>query len=316
MQRQERSHRKKAASNPVEIPELLSEIINVKPEEDEIIHKLANEEKVALIAFTAPYIGVRISPVETARTFIGLPDEFGVEALVKELKDANVSKAYLLVNSPGGAMDSSYKIARAIRMCLKEITTFVPHIAASGGTLLALIGNEMVMGPMSHITPLDVQIAYKGPNISAATFMRFFQRASEWFEKETPEEAPYPKRALADKLDPFLMEEWTGLMQTQIEYVEEILELAGYKKYKQIAQQLVMMFPTHEYVITPEKAKEIGLNVKGSAQYQKIWDVMRYWLRKYMFELETMHTIRYVLPHPIGRAGRPSNKRVNQNEEN
>lgn len=309
---QKRSRVKRTALSPEEIPELLSEMINAKPEEDEVIRKFADEEKTALIAFIAPYVGVRISPIEEARAFISLPDEFGVEAVVKKLKTTNVTKAYLLVNSPGGAMDSSYKIARAIRMCLDEVITFVPHIAASGGTLLTLIGNQIVMGPMSHITPLDVQIPYKGASISAATFMRFFARASQWFEKVTPDEVPYPMRALADKLDPFLMEEWSGLMETAIDYVGEILDLAGYKENTQIAEHLVTAFPTHSYVITPEKAKEIGLNVKDSSEFQRIWDVMRYWLSKYIFEQELTHCIRYVLPHSTSQDGKPSKKEGNQ----
>ena len=35
-------------------------------------------------------------------------------------------------------MDSSYKIALAVRETLDEVTSFVPHVAASGGTLLTM----------------------------------------------------------------------------------------------------------------------------------------------------------------------------------
>jgi len=279
-----------------EIPELLAKVINAKPEEDELICELANREKAAFIAFVAPYVGVRISPVEQTYATISLPEEFGVEAVVGELASAGVKKAYLLVNSPGGAMTSSYKISRAIRAGLDEIITFVPHIAASGGTLLALIGNQIVMGPMSHISPLDVQIPYKGTRISAANFKRFFTRSSEWFERITPEEAPYPQRALADKLDPFIMEEWSGLLVTQTDYVEEILRMAGYDESLKIAMRLVQGFPAHGYVITQEKAKEIGLEVRDSSEFREIWSAMRYWLGKYMLEEEVTHCIRYAIP--------------------
>ena len=77
-------------------------------------------------------------------------------------------------------MESAYKIARAVRESFDDLVTFVPHVAASGGTLLALTGNEIVMDLMSHITPLDVQLRYKGTSISAATFMRSFARALKW----------------------------------------------------------------------------------------------------------------------------------------
>jgi len=291
-------------NNPTDLlkAEPLLEMVNVKVEDDKSIVKLAKDKNVALIAFIAPYVAVRISPVEEARAFIGLPDEFGIEALIELLKQAGVKKAYLLVNSPGGAMTSSYKIAKAIRSNLEYIVTFVPHIAASGGTLLALTGNEIVMGSMSHLTPLDVQIHYKGTTISAATFMRFFSRASKWFERIKPEEAPYPQRALADKLDPFLMEEWSGFLDTAISYVSEILKLTGYEDSEEIAQKLVLGFPSHGYVITRDRAREIGLNVRISEEFKQMWNIMRYWLSKYIFEEEMTHCIRYVIPTAVKRS--------------
>jgi hypothetical protein len=295
---------KKTGLNPEEIPEFLADVINTKPEEDEIVCALSSQENVALIAFIAPYVGVRISPIEEARASIGLPDEFGVEALVKKLEAA-------LVNSLGGSLASSYKIARAVRMCLEEIITFVPHIAASGGTLLALTGNEIVMGPMSHITPLDVQISYKGTQVSASSFMHFFTRASRWFEKATPEESPYPKRALADKLDPLIMEGWGGLTTTATEYVAEILDLAGYEESEEIAKLFVIGFPSHNYIITAKKARDIGLKVRPASDFQQTWDVMRHWLSRYIFEQEMLHCIRYVLPHSTSQAQQLSEKEMN-----
>lgn len=174
---------------PPPVPEFLPTIINCKEETDPAITEFATREKTALLAFIAPQVPVRVSPADTVSASIGLLEEFGVEALVNKLRESGVERAYLLVNSPGGSMDSSYKIARAIRMALKEITTFVPHVAASGGTLMAIAGNQVVMGPMSHITPLDTQVRLKGAWLSAASGWRFFRRATEWFEKKTPEEA-------------------------------------------------------------------------------------------------------------------------------
>jgi ClpP class serine protease len=182
-----------------------------------------------------------------------------MEHVVKALTAANIKKAYLLINSPWRRHDSSYKIARALRTCLEEITTFVPHVAASGGTLLAMTGNKIVMGPMSHITPLDVQILYNRTHISAGTFMRFYGRALEWFETVTPEDAPYPQKALTDKLDPFVMEEWSGLMETIHSYVAEILELSGGKKCRDTAARFVYGYKTHGHVINSDMAKKLGL---------------------------------------------------------
>jgi len=276
--------------------ERLLEVVNVKEEKDKNIVALAENEGVALIAFIAPYVPVRVSPIEEVRAHIGLPDEFGIEALIEILREKDIRKAYLLVNSPGGAMASSYKIAKAIRTCLDEITTFVPHIAASGGTLLALTGNQIVMGSMSQLTPLDVQIPYGNTVVSVTTCFRFLERASKWFERKRPEEAPYPQRALADKLDPLLMEEWWGLIDTAISYVTEILASAGYDNGTEIAHKLILGFPSHGFVITKDKAEEVGLHIESAESYRDAWAVMRYWLSRYIFKEEATHCIRFVLP--------------------
>ena len=287
---------KKKALADMDVPEKLAMMINAKPEEDERVCELVNSENVAMVGFIASYVGVKVSPVEQHFASIGLIEEFGVEAIAEMLKKSSAKKLYLLVNSPGGGMSSSYKIAKVLRNCFDEIVTFVPHIAASGGTLLAVMGNEIVMGEMSQISPMDVQIPYKGTRVSAATFMRFYYRATSWFETVAPEEAPYPQRALADKLDPFIMEEWDGFMDASIDYVTEILTLAGYDNSEKLARRLVLAYPTHGYVITPDKAKDLGFNVKDPSEYQDVWDIMRYWLSLYMFEQESTHCIRYAIP--------------------
>jgi len=287
------------------VPEFLPDVINCKAEDDPVVTSLAEREKTALIAFIAPRVQVRISPVQTASASIGLLDEFGVEALVNQLEAAKVENAYLLVNSPGGAMGSSYKIALAIREALKQITTFVPHVAASGGTLLACAGDEIYMGPMSHITPLDTQIYFDGAYVSATASYRFYQRAVEWFEKITPDEAPYPQRALTDKLDPYLMEEWNGVLEAMTDYVREILELSGYgDAAPAIAHRLVTTYPTHGYVINRKKAKKLGLNVREASDKNDAWMVMRYWLSKYLIEQEMTHCIRFVIPNGGTQNGR------------
>ena len=287
----------KSLQEQKDIPELLTKLSNAEVESDARIIELAKNKGVALIAFIMPYVSVRVSPIQEVTASISLPDEFGIETVINEIKKSKIKKAYLLVNSLGGGMASSYKLTRALRSCFEDITVFIPHIAASGGTLIALSGNKIVMGPMSHISPLDVQINYKGTSISMATLQRFFTRASVWFEKMTPDEAPYPQKALTDKLDPFIMEEWSGTMGMATSYVGEILKMSGNKNYEDIARQLVTGFPSHSFVITPDEAKDtLGLNIEDSSEDPEVWQIMRYWLGKYLLEESTIHCIRYFIP--------------------
>jgi ClpP class serine protease len=152
----------------------------------------------------APYAGVRISPIEERSAQISISEEFGVETAINEIKSrTDVKKLLLLLNSPGGLVQSSYKVARALRQSFDGIIVFVPHLAVSGGTLVALAGNEIVMGMMSQLGPLDVQVGDK----STQSVIRGFENVTDLFRKLLPEEAPYTYRALAEKFDPVEMDE-------------------------------------------------------------------------------------------------------------
>jgi len=79
-----------------------------------------------------------------------------VEDSILNIQKTRQIDKLLLLNSFGGQVSSSFKVAQAIRKNFKYITVFIPHIAASGGTLIVLCGNELVMGDMSNLTPIDV----------------------------------------------------------------------------------------------------------------------------------------------------------------
>ncbi len=64
----------------------------------------------------------------------------------------------LILHTPGGLVLASEQIAHAIRMHPAKVTVFVPHYAMSGGTLIALAANEIVMDPNAVLGPVDPQI--------------------------------------------------------------------------------------------------------------------------------------------------------------
>ena len=103
-----------------------------------------------LLAFVGSYVPRKYSPASSVGARINIADEFGMEEALKQIQSniakTNIKKAYLLINSLGGELRSSFKIAQAIRDAFDDIAVFVPHIAASGGTLLALAGNKIRSG--------------------------------------------------------------------------------------------------------------------------------------------------------------------------
>lgn len=272
--------------------------ITVSEETDEILCDIAAKEGAVLLAFIGPYRGLIVSPVHILRPEIGIEDEFGIETAIKDIKDRrpDINKLYLLVNSMGGGMSSSYKVARALRTNFKEITAFVPHIAASGGTLIAVCANKIVMGLMSQLSPLDVQIPYGETSVSVNSFIFSYRRWKRELATTLPEAISYPDKHLVDELDPIIQEEVASIIATGVNYVEEILTLAGYKEAKEIAYKLTFDLGVHSQVIHYELAKRIGLSVIPDEEKVELWDVMRKWLREYLYNPAGTNFIKYVIP--------------------
>jgi ClpP class serine protease len=61
----------------------------------------------------------------------------------------------LVLHTPGGLMMAALQIARAIDEHPARVTVFVPHYAMSGGTLIALAADEIVMGRHAALGPVD-----------------------------------------------------------------------------------------------------------------------------------------------------------------
>ena len=64
----------------------------------------------------------------------------------------------LLLHTPGGLVLASEQIACALKRHQGMVTVFVPHYAMSGGTLVALAADEIVMDPDAVLGPVDPQL--------------------------------------------------------------------------------------------------------------------------------------------------------------
>src|SRR3981189_3896826 len=64
----------------------------------------------------------------------------------------------LVLRPPGGLVLAALQIAKAVREHKAKVTVFVPHYAMSGGTLIALAADEIVMGEHSVVGPIVPQL--------------------------------------------------------------------------------------------------------------------------------------------------------------
>ena len=64
----------------------------------------------------------------------------------------------IVLHTPGGLVLSSLQIARAIHKHRGKVTAVVPHYSMSGGSLIALAADEIVMSEYAVLGPVDPQL--------------------------------------------------------------------------------------------------------------------------------------------------------------
>ncbi len=150
----------------------------------------------------------------------------------------------LILHTPGGLVLAAEQIANALASHQAEVTVFVPHYAMSGGTLLALAANRIVMAPHAVLGPVDPQL---GQWPAASILKAVEKKESKDIDDQTLIMADVARKAMAQVCD----------------YVRELLLSRGWEKERaeQLAQTMTEGRWTHDYPITVKEAKALGLNV-------------------------------------------------------
>ncbi|NNE39386.1 MAG: hypothetical protein HKN14_00545 [Marinicaulis sp.] len=150
-----------------------------------------------------------------------------------------------VLHTPGGLVLPALQIARAIKAHPGRTTVFVPHYAMSGGTLIALSADEIILSEHAVLGPIDPQIG----GLPAASVVRVAQ------EKPIQSTDDYTL-VLAD----------VGAMaitQLQSAARELLTGTVSDNAAISIAEQLSSGRWTHDYPIAYGEAREIGLNVSN-----------------------------------------------------
>ena len=91
-----------------------------------------------------------------ARNYINIEDS---EELLRAIRLTSPDMPIdLIVHTPGGLLLAASQIAAALNKHPSRVTVFVPHYAMSGGTLIALAADEIVMDRHAVLGPVDPQI--------------------------------------------------------------------------------------------------------------------------------------------------------------
>ena len=119
------------------------------------IAQLENERKSRVILLVHRQETMRLLGFPVAR-YIDINDSEEVLRAI-QMTDDEVPLD-LVLHTPGGLVLAALQIAKAVREHKAKVTVFVPHYAMSGGTLIALAADEIVMCEHSVLGPIDPQL--------------------------------------------------------------------------------------------------------------------------------------------------------------
>lgn len=152
----------------------------------------------------------------------------------------------LVLHTPGGIAFAAVQIARAIRDHKGKVTAFIPHYAMSGGTLIALAADDIVMCSHSTLGPLDPQLG-QSPAASILSVL----------EKKPLAEIDDQTLILADQA--------AKAVAQMREIIKDLLsDRYTPEQADTLARTLSEGRWTHDYTITCQQAKALGLPVSDA----------------------------------------------------
>jgi ClpP class serine protease len=121
----------------------------------QILDRLQQQRKSRVIAMIHGQDTVSILGVPVASSITIEDSEAILRAIRLTPPDQPID---IILHTPGGLVLAAEQIAKALADHKGKVTVFVPHYAMSGGTLIALAADEIVMDPNAVLGPVDPQI--------------------------------------------------------------------------------------------------------------------------------------------------------------
>lgn len=149
----------------------------------------------------------------------------------------------LVLHTPGGLVLAAVQIARAIRRRTGKVTVIIPHYAMSGGTLIALAADEIVMSPNAVLGPVDPQLG-EHPGVSLQKVVK--DKPIARVDDQT--------LILADQAE-------KAVVQIRACVRELLANKGSPDRAEDLATRLTQGTWTHDYPIGFEEARELGLPV-------------------------------------------------------
>lgn len=209
-----------------------------------------------------------------------------------ELHGKNIPELDIILNTPGGHIESAFNITKLLRKHAKKVNIIVPYMAKSAGTLICLGADKIILNIISELGPLDTQIremregdseTYKSAlngfkaleqvrvhaleNLDIASKLIVNRSGLKMGEaiKLAIEFSGKTSSCLYNQLNPITIGEYARALEVGERYGVVILSrYMGWspENASNVVRKLVYEYPSHGYSIDIEELKTLGITAE------------------------------------------------------
>ena len=173
----------------------------------------------------------------------------------------------LIIHTPGGVALAATQIAYALNAHPAKKTVIVPHYAMSGGTLIAMAADEIMMDPHAVLGPVDPQLGDQQGVYAATSILKVVERKK------------------IDEIDDrtlYLAEESKKAIEQIKNTVRSLIsDLYGPEKVEEVVDELVSGKYTHDFPITTDEACRIFGDCVKTELPREVYNLMN------LYKMET-----------------------------
>ena len=164
----------------------------------------------------------------------------------------------IVLHTPGGLVLASEQIACALKRHKGKVTVFIPHYAMSGGSLIAMAADEIVMDPNAVLGPVDPQLGGQMGYYPAVSILKALEQPNPNRDDQTLILGDVARKAID---------------QVYQAVYSLLLKHNTPEKAAEIAKMLSEGRWTHDYPIDFDQAKEMGLPVNDQ-MFKEVYELM------------------------------------------
>jgi hypothetical protein len=208
---------------------------------------------------------------------------FGALTETNPLKDKNV---ILFLMSRGGDAEPAYQISKLCKsFAYHKFIAVVPRQAKSAATLVAIGADEIHMGPLGQLGPIDPQIGGL-PALGVSQALRTIASVAQQYPGSADMLARYLQMALTVEQIGYC----DRISESAVQYAERLLSTKPnlVPKAADIARELVHEYKDHGFVIDLEEARQhLGEDwiktdtpeLKAAEAIYSLFDMVNFFLR-------------------------------------